>query len=769
MTIGLGLGLNTALFTVFDAYVLSPLAIPDAHSLYGFTWSTKSGNGHMFDTAEFESLRRDGSVFTDVVATQNLLTRIDGNPMFGQFVSRNYFDMLRVGLEAGRHFSEAEARDDAVMVIGYDAWQAKFGSDPAIVGRKLLLKGVPVHVVGVAKRGFTGLGAQPTEFWVPLSIHRPLAGGKTAGSLSLIGRLRPDLSLDQARAQLHIWSKLSSSGLLEPEQATGAVLVSRSTIVPLNPGVVAAMVPVFFAFGLVLAGACVNVAGILMARALARSNEIGVRISLGAGRGRLIQQLLMENIALALPACAVGLMISTLTLRFAHRAIVNSLPPAYARLFRLPDLSTNQDTILFLVLATVGSVLLFGLLPALKITAASLMQSSKGEMASSLAPSRLHGFLVIAQIAICTLLAMCSVVAFRSRLSATGIDTHMDASGVYDVRVSGEVRKNAVDAMKRAGMQEIAAVWRVPWSGSLSRLAAIPSGSTETIAAGYNLVSPEYFQILKISLASGRLFSADEARSSSAVVVISEATARRFWPGRNPLGQTIGIEALDGVDTPDTVRSLRTVAVVGVVRDAVNGIPANGIDRTCIYFPLLPGGKHALSLLVRARGDAVEAIRTIERTLDGLGRGSADRIDPLDEIYALGVYPFHILWWISLALCGLSLLLMVTGVHGVTSSWVNQRRQELGIRMAVGASASSIMGLVLAGSVRLSLCGAAIGLFFAAALAPLVANQIGTVDPYDVTAYAVAFAGTLVTAVAASAVPAYNSARADPLSSLRSA
>lgn len=771
-TIGLGLGLNTTLFTLFDAYVLRALSVPDPYSLYEFTWTNQAGNGHIFTWPEVESLRQQKRIFTDVLAAQRLLTLVEGNQLFGQLVSGNYFSMLGLGVAKGRPLlpeDNAIPGAGAVVVLGYEAWRDRFGADPGILGRKLYLRGHPVEVVGVAKPGFTGLGSIPAEFWVPLTLAPVIAGGRQdALFLTVTGRLEHGVSVKQAKAALGVWSKQMTADRPESERASGTMLASRATRIPLARDVVAAMAPVFVAFALVIVIACANVSNMMLARSLARQREIGIRISLGAARSRLIRQLLTESLLLAIPAALAGLGISEMTLWLAQRAVLTTIPSAYAFAFHLPDLSLDIRVFGFVVLAALGSTLIFGLMPAVQVTRSSLTLANRGDFSSNFRPSRLRNALAVGQVAICVLLLICSAVVLRSRERMSHQDLGLQTRGVFFIRPSEGFRVRVAERLRQdLGAGATATVWNVPLTGRLRTIPVTPVGSSRSILAGYNFVSPEYFPVLRIPIVAGRKFTSEEARAEGPAVILSKATARLFWPDRNPLGQSFRIVRDSSPNQWDKQPTYRTATVIGIAADAVSGYVGDGADSTCIYFPTSTHAPGNESLLVRIVGDTSAASRLLKAAADRVAPDAADQIAAMDELLAFQMYPFHVMFWISSCLGGLALLLAATGIYGVMAFLVNQRAREFGIRMALGATVGTVVRAVLSQSLRMALWGAALGISLALTISPVFAHELEAVNPYDGVAYCTGALLGVTAALAASLFPSRRAARIDPASSLR--
>ena len=287
-TIGAALGLNTTMFTVFNAYALRSFAVRDPWALYGFTWYGQNGQGHRFKWEQYQDLAARKAPFSEIIATDGLLADVEGRSLFGQLVSGNYFTMLGVGVADGRPLLPADASlpgVGAVIVISYDAWKNKFGADPHMVGKTLHLRGHAFEVVGIANPAFAGLETYPGGFWIPITMEsavqdgRDLLASPQPEKLKLIGRLQHGMKPETAKAALMVWSSSLAAN------AVGVAMQSAATTVPLTRDAIATFVPIFVAFGLVLLIACANVSNMMLARALARQREIGIRVSLGAGRG----------------------------------------------------------------------------------------------------------------------------------------------------------------------------------------------------------------------------------------------------------------------------------------------------------------------------------------------------------------------------------------------------------------------------------------------------------------------------------------------------
>jgi len=760
-TIGLALGLNTTLFTVFNAYVLRPIAVADPYSLYGFTWTNQRGAGHAFTVRDYEEFRQSEVAFSDVLAYETMFAALDGHTMVGQAVSGNFFQLLRAGTFLGRPLLPA---DSDVIVLSHATWQDRFGADPLIVGKTLHLRGYPLEVVGVANPAFGGVADFPSSFWVPLAAYSQVEG-QPPENVTVVGRLRPGLSPQTTRAALAVWARQATAGLPDAQKATGVRLQSHATMIPFTRDSLAFTIPVFIAFGLVLLIACANVSSMMLARAPARQREIGIRVSLGAGRARLVRQLLIESLLLAIPAAAAGFVISKAAMDFGTRLMYATLPEEFAQVVRIVELSPDARVFGFILLASLAATLLFGLAPAIQTTRSRLVQANRGDFSSDYRPTRLRNALVVTQVTVCALLLISAGVVLRCELRLSVQDFGVQTRGVFGVLLADRFQAAAAAALaSQPDVEAVAAVWKAPLYGALRRIAVVPSGNKDTILQGYNFVSAEYFRLFRIPLLRGREFAAEESLAEAPVVVVSESAARRLWPNRDAVGQTIAIRTEPGKDPYfSRLPAYRTALVIGVARDVMNGWTNTGRDTDCLYFPTNPKAANNEALLVRA-----SSRKTVEEALDRIAPSAADYISRMDEAAASQSYPFRVVFWITAFLGGLALALTVSGIYGVLSYLVSQRTREIGIRVALGAGTGSVIRMVMQQSMLLAAIGTALGALCALAAAPVFTHTVAALQPYDAVAYAGGVFLVLAAAVGAAFYPSRRAAGIDPAITLRS-
>jgi predicted permease len=778
-TIALGLGLNTAIFTIFNTYVLKPFDVRDPHALYEVKWLTRSGAAPRFTWAEFETLRHDDSTFSEVLAQQHpLITRIDGRIAFVGLVSGNYFRLLGVDAEAGRTLMPSDAASpggEAVVVLSHAFWQRQFAGDPAILGRKLLIQGQPCEVVGVVREGFVGLDLAPTtDVWVPMTLAHQMQNGadlfgpEQPRRLDIVGRLRPDMTSRLATSSLLLWMQNATRHLGNDDQARSVELISRATAIPLSPMTVFALSPVLAGFGLVLLIACANVANMMLARGMARQREIGIRLTVGAGRGRLVGQLLTESVLLAVPAAARGFVISRATIQAGVSVMFATLPSEFTEFMRVVPMPPDARVFAFMVVAAIATGVLFGLAPALQTTRAGVVQMARGDFGSDFGPSRLRSALVVAQITASVLLLITAVVLARSTQRVAAFDPGLRTHDVISLDVRDEARQRIVSALEiHPLVTRIASTSTIPLDGMAPTVAATRPGSSTPVRVRYRYVSEGYFDLFDVPIVAGRAFTREEAVAGTPVAILSETAAARLFPDRHAVGETIRIAPNNGKLVPGArINRFATVQIVGLVRDHAADLANDGPATAAVHFPSSAIASNS-GLVVRVTGEPEAARRTLDAAMAIAVPGGVEEIHKLQEFAAGRLYPFRVAYWVSGAVGMLALLLTLTGVYGVLSYLVTQRRKEIGIRVALGANVWAVLALVMGQSLRLAATGLPIGLLLALGAARLFGWRVLMLQAFDPVAYV---AGALVVVIAclmASSFPALRAARLDPMSTLR--
>ncbi len=549
--------------------------------------------------------------------------------------------------------------------------------------------------------------------------------------------------------------------------------VEPATPNPLSLQMLAILSPIVAAFALVLVTACANVSNVMLARAVARHREIAVRLSIGASRGRVVRQLLTEGLLISLVAGFAALGTAVFALRAATVALFATLPPSVAGIVRLVPIGIDHRVFLFALSLAVVATVLFALVPALQSSRLPLIEAVRGQGGSIRQGSRWRHSLVIGQVAVSLILVVLAVTLARNGAAIGAIDLGFETAGVVSVNVRGEesdlIRRLSPVLAADSRIAEVAVTGGNPLFVRSRSVAASSSDRRAAAPTRYTFVSPAYFSLLRIPIVKGREFRAEEARAEMPVAIISEATARRFWPGADPVGKSIRIERADGRPVDDLPR-YTDVTVVGVAPDVVSGLIFDGRDPAHIYLPITSDSPHATAALIRGRSPHEPGPEALQ---DTFRRVAADpqvfEALPLEEMRALEVYPLQAASWVGILLGGVALILSVSGLYGVLTYTLSQRTREIGIRMALGASGAAVIGLVVRQSARLAVAGATIGLVitFASLKALSSTVHLQTMSFVD----AVAFGAGAAMVVSASALAAYHPARrasrVDPSEALR--
>ncbi len=771
-TIGLGLGLLTTAFTLFDAYVLRPTAVRDPSSLYDMAWYARNGDWHRFTWAQYQSLK-ERNIVGQPFAYVNLQARMHGQPTIGQLVSGDYFRTLGVPAALGRTLQSEETDapgGTAVIVLSYDTWQSMFGSDSSVVGQRVVMNGVSLRIVGVAQKGFGGLEAVPFQFWAPITMiglldpSRDIFAPKPAAALRIIGRIRPGVSVEQTNQELLAWVRSTTADRPPSQGAAEVLLTSRATSIALTPETIAVFSPIAIAFLLVMLIACANVANVMLARGMARQREIGIRLAMGAGRARLIRQLLTESVVLAAPSALVGYLVSRVTINLGLRAMFATVPASYRAYIRPMPLTPDTRVAVFMMAAAVIAAVAFGLAPALQATRPSVVQATRGDFDSNLRPSKMRSVLVVSQITASVLLLICAGLLLRAARNARSVSPGIRVHGIVQVELLDRGRMRAIDELRRVPLiRDVASASSAPLDGVFPDLYAAPAG-TPSMRIKFNIVSPEYFAALDLGPTRGRNFSAEEARARATVVIVSDATARALWPGRDPIGHQLVLST----STLENARLSRyhTATVVGVVPNVRAGWIGLPYDLPVVYYPQSVDAAGS-TIIARTAGDADQARAVIERVLAASDSIAVREIHTAQASLALQVYPFEISYWIASFVGGIALLLTVTGVYGVLSYLVAQRTREFGIRMALGANPGVLIALVLRQLVRLCALGLVIGTLFAFGLSRLFGSLLYVIDTRDPLGYVVGIALVFGSCLLAAYVPSRRAATVNPVEALR--
>jgi len=772
LTLALGIGATTAMFSVVYGVLLRPLPFgePDRLVRLWTAWKTTAGRGAV-SAANTRDWRAQNHVFEDVAlvkTNQSFNFMVDGEPerLLGARAWASLFPILRAEPLIGRTFTENENEigHENVVVLSHQLWVRRFGADPSIVGRTLPLNGVPTTVIGVMKPGF-GYPSRDFELWAPLTVSADEYTHRTWGSYSAVARLKPRVTLEQARADLHV----VSSDLARQYSDNKEIEVG---ITPLLEDMVGRLEqPLFVLLGavaaLLLIG-CANVTNLLLARGLSRRRELAVRTALGATRGRLVEQSITEMV----PLLALGAVLGLVTAAVAMRALLPLLPED---LPRVESIGINLPVLGFTTAVVIVIALLVGVWPAVD-AATSGVSAGLGELSrgSTGAPrrARVRDALVIAQIAVTLLLLVGATVLLRSFLAIRDVSPGFNPAHVLSVQLAIPQSKYSTDAQITqfyAGvLDRVQALPGVVAAGFVNRLplgggnqtAGLQVEDADPDARWPNVqtrtVSPGYFTAIGIPIMQGRPFTPRDGTDAPRVAIIDERLARTLWPGASPIGRRIR----EGGDSWSTV-----VGVVGHIRHI-------GLDDDSdpqVYWNYPQRTQDRLALVVRTRGTPAALTPSIA--------AAVREVDPEQPIYDARTLEAVVdrslgqrwLQTVLLAIfAGVALLLASVGAYGVIAYGVGQRTREFGVRMALGAGRRRVIGMVLRRGGTLFALGALAGLALAAATVRVLSTLVYAVAPNDTLSFVLATVVLFVVSMAACYVPARRASRVEPSIALRS-
>ena len=787
-TLAVALSLVTVVFAIFNAYVLRPYAVHDPYSLHEIRWQSQDAGGRTFRWRDYQELLTRTELFESVFAERNRSVSSGDLPLLAAFVSGNYFDSLGGRIALGRGLAEFDARTPgaaAVAVLSDDAWRRLYDRDPAILGRELPINNQTFVIVGVAHRDFIGLNDSPPDVWVPVTMHaqvmtQDLFAGEQPRELAVIARLRRGVTAAQAEDALGAFI----TRVMEQVKPTRAQVLLQATPAPLTLELLLVLSPVFAAFGLVLVAACANVSNLMLARGQARYRDTGVRLSLGASRGRVVRQMLTEGILLAAIAGVAALGLASLVLRAGVTILFRTLPASSASMTRVVPLALDHRVFAFTFLVAAIATVMFALLPALQSTKLSLTHALRGEVRPGVRGSTLRSVLVVGQVAVSLMLLIGAATILRNSTLAASAPLGVDTDGLITVQrltVPRSVIPGAADALSAdPAVESVAVASHTPLSGQGPRAPLQPAGQKHITGMSLLYASPEYFPLLGVDLSRGRLFSADEARAEAPVGVISAAGAAALWPGEEPLGQVVRVW-LEPEERPDLTMKRRLVSdtdiarlgldvvIVGVVEDVVSGFIYEG-KTAKLYLPTSPGGSKASTIIARMRSSQDVGPEALQKLFTRTGISPiAFEAYPLDEALALQLYPLRVSSWIGMVLSGIALGLSVSGIFGVVAYALSRRTREIGIRTALGATPGGIVRLMMQQSSKLVVAGAVAGFLIAftvlAALRAVVTLPgLTLLDPIAFVASVGIVAGA---AAIAAFLPARRAGRVDPVQALR--
>jgi predicted permease len=783
VTLALGIGANTAIFTVIDAALLRSLPYKDPARLVHL-WETKRSRDFEQREASYPDFQdwrgQSGGVFDGVAGyAQRQFTLVDGGEAIrtrGATVTSNFFDLLGVKTEAGRTFLEGEDAPGAqrTVVLSHGLWLRRFGGERGMAGRQVTLDGESYTVVGVLPAGFQFAKLGDVDMWTPLAPTPEVAARRYMHWLRVIARLRPGISLDTAQAQM-----MTVAERIEADDAASHAGVGIR-VVPLQEEIVGPIRPVLLlllgAVGFVLLIACTNVANLLLARSSARRKEMAIRAALGASRWRVVRQLLTESVLLSLAGGATGLVLAL----WGVDALVAAIPAA--QLTQMPylrSLSLNTEVLLFACALSLATGVLFGLMPAVAASRSDLQEAMKegGRNSGSRGSHRLRDVLVVAEVALALVLLVGAGLLLKSLAVMLRVDPGFDTQNLLTMRLAlppDRYNENAKAAryyeelLRRVsalpGVRGVTETSNLPLAGEggtgTPQVVGRATGEGEMGESHLRTVSANYFDVMGIPVLKGRAFVERDKADAPGVLLVNKTFAERIFPGEDPLGRRVTFK-WSAAEPP--------FEIVGVVGDEkVTSLDAR--TTPVIYFHEQQSPDSSVALIVRAGADPAALAGTVRAELHTLdAEVPVFSVQTMEQVVAgsratfMRRYPAYL----TVVFACVALLLALVGIYGVISYAVTQRTHEIAIRVALGARGRDVLRLVLGHGLLLALAGVGLGTAGALALTRLISGLLFGVSAADPIVYGLVSLLLLAVALAACLAPARRATKVDPMAALR--
>lgn len=803
--LALGIGINTATFSILNGFALRPLPVNNPQELVRVERQVAGlePDECCITYPDYVYYRENNSVFSSLIAFWGPGPFIFGNGatqgpeskpelVYVALVSGDYFQTFAGNAQLGRTLGMQDDTAGAppAAVLNHSFWQRRFGSDPSVVGRTITVQNQPVSVIGVAAPEFVGVTPQTPDMWLAISAQPkvlPLVDMQDRGApwLRLIGRLKPDVDVSAAQSAMSVLAS-RLAGEFPATNAKLGVAVDRAS----SFGKLGGMLQVMFfltmgAVLMVLLITCANVATLLLARASSRHTEIAIRLAMGAGRGRLLRQLLTENLVLWLAGGAAGLVLAYWTVKLLVYIGLLFVPEDMGVINIAVNLTPDMRVFAYTVAISVATGLLFGLAPALHATKTDLTQALKkdgsffdgrGGRKRGLAARE---YMVVAQLAVCLILLIGNGLLVRGLWRAQTLDPGYEHQNMlmaepnflllgYDVAKTTSLNESLRERIAGLpGVQSVALSTRAS-NGRRTTIAFDNSTqSASLLNSNYTRVSANYFDTMNIQITRGRAFTEGEMRGNAPVAIVSEATAKRLWPGQDPLGKKIrfGKPPRPGKQFEPEPYSPGS-DVIGVAKD-VRSVQLYEVDPALLYVPLEPTNDTQVWLMVRTKGDPAPLMAPIRAAIESLDRGAFPKVDTLRSDLEQQMLPTRALSMIGSVLGILGLILAALGLAGIVAFSVASRTREIGIRMAMGATPRHVIKLVLNRVATLVILGVALGVVGAGILSKFMVSLLYGVNPLDPISFGMASIFLVGIALLAAFVPARRATRIDPMIALR--
>lgn len=774
--LAIGLGANVAMFSIVDNVLLRPLPFPDPDRIVGVWEAPRPGISNATSAPDFLDWRRMATSFESLAAEIPVSAAINGQEgpvrVLGKAVTADYFRVFQTGPKLGRTFAAEDDRPGApkLVVLSHAAWQNYFGADPDILGREILLDREPHRVIGVLQAG--AFDRDQTQFWKPLAFTRDQLV-REIHWLTVYGRMRGEVSLEQATGQMQaIYSSLRD---LEPiKNPEGAMVVRPLAGLLVGANLRQSVTVAFGAVALVLLIACANVVTLLLARGASRRKELAIRSALGAGRARLVSEMLTEYLVLCVFGGAAAIAVAGILIRAAKPFLSDVLPFT-------ADVRLDLRVLGFAAAISLGVALATGILPALFTSFGNLAESlNRVARGSSGAHARVRRAIVVGEVALSLVLVSGALLLFKSLLklehSETGIrlDNVITMSidlpaGAYPTPARAALFYQALAGRIRnaPGIEQAALTSHLPLRWISNGEGIKTPGADEFINVRFKRVDPGYFSTLGIPVLRGRGISVQDREGTPRVIVINQALAGRLADAAqmtDPVGKRVRLTYPGYIENPVFMPEVEIAGVIRNERVAAPGVP----DPPVVYVPLAQAPASSVKLIARSRLDAdavMPAIRAAVNEIDpNLPLGDVASMEHVRDRLLSGAS--HPAWLIG-AFAAIAILLTAVGLYGVLSNSVTQQRREIGIRMALGARSFDVLSHVLWNALGMVVAGLVPGMLSTFALTRAMRSLLFQVSPLDSFALATACVSMIVLGVCAAWVPASRAARVDPVMTLR--
>jgi putative ABC transport system permease protein len=776
VTLALGIGANTMIFSVVNAVLLSPLPFPDSARLVRIGESHANYTGN-FTYASFLDLGGETESLENIAASRfwsdNLTDGGEPEQVSSMRVSANFFPALGVAPQLGRTFlaEEDQPGRDNVLVISDGLWRRRFGADANLIGKTIAVSGVDRTVIGVMPQGFQSGFLFPGQYdlWVPLASFGSLRDNRRSHLLAVVARLKPGATITQAQAELTtVMNRIEAQnpGVDDPELGVNVIGLQERLVAPMRP----ALLVLLCAVGCVLLIACANVANLLLARSAAREREMAIRLALGASRWRIGRQLLTESALLGLVGGAAGLLLAVWGVDSITALNPGNLP-------RIDEVRIDGWVLGFTLLTSLLTGILFGLAPALQFPRLSIHEVVKDGGRGSVGMRRrwLRHFLVVSEVAVALVLLIGAGLLINSFWRLQQVDRGFDARNVLTLNLTLPQARYATSEQQAAFLKQVIervqAVPGVRSAGLTSTLPLTGGPSTEFViegrpplavgdepAADIRIVDPNYFHAMGISLRAGRSFSDRDTAGAPKVMVINENMARRFWADEDPIGKRVTMKDWGPPLTGE---------IVGVAAD----VKANGLDsdtRPMIYWPYPQFPSIFNDIVVRAEGDPLRLVGAVKSQIWSVDpQQPIASVATMEQVLANSVAPRRFNMLLIVIFAAVALALAAVGVYGVISYTVAQRTHEIGIRVAMGARGADVLKLVVGQGMTLALTGVGLGLAAAVGLTRLMSSLLFGVSATDGPTFVIIAVLLTGVALAACIVPARRATKVDPMVALR--